>query len=150
MAHELRAIGLGGNGANIKILDIGGSVDNDAIMNIAKGCPLLQEWNLSHRCKEIHFSGWKSIGLYCPNLKTIHVNEMFNFFDDKMMALSHCRRLSVIYMCLGWCDLRRSPREICHMMRKDMKIIEYKEFEVCKNTISWDDWDLQYDSKMRD
>ncbi|GKD41086.1 hypothetical protein Tco_1261293, partial [Tanacetum coccineum] len=63
MAHELRAIGLGGNGANIKILDIGGSVDNDAIMNIAKGCPLLQEWNLSHRKEEIHFSGWKSIVL---------------------------------------------------------------------------------------
>nr|GEX42738.1 hypothetical protein [Tanacetum cinerariifolium] len=129
MAHELRAIGLGGNGANIKILDIGGSVvDNDAIMNIAKGCPLLQEWNLS-RCKEIHFSGWKSIGLYCQNLKTIHVNEMFNFFDDKMMALSNCRRLSVIYMCLGWYNLKRSPREICDMTRKDMKIIEYRNLK---------------------
>ncbi|GJS56404.1 zinc finger, CCHC-type containing protein [Tanacetum coccineum] len=105
-----RAIGLGGNGANIKILDIGGSVDNDAIMNIAKGCPLLQEWNLSHCKEEIHFSGWKSIGLYCQNLKTIHVNEMFNFFDDKMMALSHCRR--ILQQVVSRALVRKSGSEV--------------------------------------
>nr|GEY95351.1 hypothetical protein [Tanacetum cinerariifolium] len=43
---EHGAIGFGGNGANLKILDIGcNHVDNDAIINIPKGCPLLEEWN---------------------------------------------------------------------------------------------------------
>ena len=144
-----KAIGLGANVANIKILKIGGryiDVDSDTIMNIAKGCPLLQEWKLSS-CEKIDISGWKSIGLYCQNLKTIHVNfhERLNMFNKELMdasliALSHFRLLSVIYMNKkhGW--LRRSPREVRDVMRQDVKIIEYEE--VSKNTISWDSWDF--------
>ncbi|PWA93066.1 hypothetical protein CTI12_AA074580 [Artemisia annua] len=106
---------------SIKILKIGGryiDVHSDTIMNIAKGCPLLQEWNLSS-CEKIDISGWKSIGLYCQNLKTIHVNfhERFNMFNNELMdarliALSHCRRLAVIYMPIWWSGRKCSPHEI--------------------------------------
>ncbi|GJW95454.1 putative reverse transcriptase domain-containing protein [Tanacetum coccineum] len=153
LAHEIVDI-VSSVGANIKVIDIDGSiVDNNAIMNIAKGCPFLQEWNLSS-CIDIDISGWKSVGLYCQSLKTIHVNKSFNYINEELMdvnlrSLSHCRRLSVIYMYIGrYGSVRRSPHHIRAVMRKDVKIIECKE--VSKNTISWDNWDLEYDSKMRE
>ncbi|PWA52732.1 RNI-like superfamily protein [Artemisia annua] len=57
---ELGAVGLGGFGANIKVLEIIVTITNDAIMNIVKGCPLLQEWNLSNCYMIINVSGWES------------------------------------------------------------------------------------------
>ena len=47
--NGLAAIGLG-FAANFKILDFNRSrfVMDDVVLSIAKGCPLLQEWNLSH------------------------------------------------------------------------------------------------------
>ncbi|GJZ58413.1 leucine-rich repeat domain, L domain-like protein, partial [Tanacetum coccineum] len=68
----LAAIGLG-FASNLKILHFGkcSFIKDDAIIEISKGCPLLQEWNLSF-CEQIGIRGWESIGLYCKNLETLH------------------------------------------------------------------------------
>nr|GEY03057.1 hypothetical protein [Tanacetum cinerariifolium] len=141
---EHGAIGFGGNGANLKILDIGcNHVDYDAIKNIPKGCPLLEEWNVSC-CMDIDIFGWKSIGLYCQSLKTIHANRQCFDFDDEitasLTALSRCRRLSVIYMCIGWWGYQSISPEILNEMREDVKIIVENNF-LSTNTISWDNRD---------
>nr|GEV80591.1 hypothetical protein [Tanacetum cinerariifolium] len=97
--HGLGAIG-SGVAANLKILDLKmcTSVTDDAIISISKGCPLLQEWNLSF-CDEIGYPGWESIGLYCDNLKTLHVNKCVKLCDRGLLALGNgCKRLSVLYM----------------------------------------------------
>lgn len=97
--HGLGAIG-SGVAANLKILDLRmcTSVTDDAIISISKGCPLLQEWNLSF-CDEIGYPGWESIGLYCDDLKTLHVNKCVKLCDRGLLALGNgCKRLSVLYM----------------------------------------------------
>ncbi|XP_071723332.1 F-box/LRR-repeat protein 12 [Rutidosis leptorrhynchoides] len=97
--NGLKAIG-GGFGANIKILNfrVCRFVNDEMIMVISKGCPLLKEWNLS-LCTEIGFSGWESIGLYCDNLEKIHVNGCRRLCDRGIAALRNgCKRLSIMYI----------------------------------------------------
>ncbi|PWA59543.1 F-box/LRR-repeat protein 12 [Artemisia annua] len=86
----IREIGLG-FGAKLKILDLkmcGDLVDDATIMKIAKGCPLLQEWNLSY-CYKIAISGWNTIGLYCQNLKTLHVHRCVKLGDKGLLAVGY-------------------------------------------------------------
>ncbi|GJT69006.1 leucine-rich repeat domain, L domain-like protein, partial [Tanacetum coccineum] len=85
--HILGAEGLGGLGANIKILDFchSSQVDDDDIVKISKGCPLLQEWNLSC-CDKIELRGWDSIGSYCQNLKILHVFKCPSFLSHGLIA----------------------------------------------------------------
>lgn len=95
----LRAIG-GGFGTNLRILNfrVCRTIGDETIMQISKGCPLLQEWNLS-LCTEIGLLGWESIGLYCNNLEKLHVNGCRGLCDRGLLALRNgCKRLSVIYI----------------------------------------------------
>ncbi|GJQ94133.1 RNI-like superfamily protein [Tanacetum coccineum] len=97
--NGLAAIGLG-FAANLKILDFNKCrfVTDDVVLSIAKGCPLLQEWNLSH-CNRIGTSGWYSIGLYCKNLERLHVSGCYDFHNDALLALGNgCERLLVVSM----------------------------------------------------
>ncbi|KAI3806209.1 hypothetical protein L1987_22106 [Smallanthus sonchifolius] len=97
--HGLAEIGLG-VAANLKILKFRGCrfVKDDAIISISKGCPLLQEWNLTF-CENITISGWKSIGLHCQSLERIHVSRCLKLCDRGLLALGNgCRQLSVIFM----------------------------------------------------
>ncbi|GJY22702.1 RNI-like superfamily protein [Tanacetum coccineum] len=71
MGDGLAAIGLG-LASNLKILFYECRfIKDDAIIEISKRCPLLQEWNLSV-CVQIGIRGWESIGMYCINLETLH------------------------------------------------------------------------------
>ncbi|PWA53077.1 RNI-like superfamily protein [Artemisia annua] len=56
--HGLTSIGLG-LGANIEVLNLSYCklLEDDTIIKISKGCPVLQEWNLSY-CSKIAISGW--------------------------------------------------------------------------------------------
>ncbi|KAI3694751.1 hypothetical protein L1987_77721 [Smallanthus sonchifolius] len=95
----LRAIG-GGFGKNLRTLNLRlcRTVGDETIMEISKGCPLLQEWNLS-LCTGIGLAGWESIGIYCHNLEKIHVNGCRGLCDRGLLALRNgCERLSVIYI----------------------------------------------------
>ncbi|KAF7120616.1 hypothetical protein RHSIM_Rhsim13G0055600 [Rhododendron simsii] len=49
------------------------SVNDETIVAVSKGCPLLQEWSLIS-CHEVKLSGWESIGSNCCNLKRLLVN----------------------------------------------------------------------------
>ncbi|PWA74603.1 leucine-rich repeat domain, L domain-like protein [Artemisia annua] len=98
---------------------------DDAIIEISKGCPLLQEWNLSF-CEKIGISGWESIGLYCKNLKIIHVNGCRNLDDRGLLSLGDgCKRLSMIYRTAGD-KITRSGLLLLKEKREDVEIIYYK------------------------
>ncbi|XP_017972760.1 PREDICTED: F-box/LRR-repeat protein 12 [Theobroma cacao] len=99
LKDELAAIG-NGFAAGLKILSLRmcRTVSDASIVAIAKGCPLLTEWNLA-LCHEVRFSGWASIGLNCHNLEKLHVNRCRNLCDRGLQALRDgCERLSVLYM----------------------------------------------------
>uniref|UniRef100_A0A5B7BQ23 Putative F-box/LRR-repeat protein 12 n=1 Tax=Davidia involucrata TaxID=16924 RepID=A0A5B7BQ23_DAVIN len=74
------------------------TIGDNSVVAIAKGCPLLQEWNLA-LCHEVRISGWESIGLNCHNLERLHVNRCRNLCDHGFQALRDgCKRLSILYM----------------------------------------------------
>ncbi|KAI3461765.1 hypothetical protein Pfo_018428 [Paulownia fortunei] len=79
------------------------TIGDDAIVKIAQGCPLLEEWNLA-LCHEIRMVGWESIGSNCRNLERLHVNRCRNLCDQGLQALRDgCKRLRKLY--LGRCRL---------------------------------------------
>lgn len=93
----LRGIGFS---SSLKILNFRmcRSVSDASIIAIAKGCTLLEEWNLA-LCHEVSISGWQAVGLYCQNLKRLHVNRCLNLTDNGLRALRDgCRSLSVLYL----------------------------------------------------
>nr|GEU36097.1 leucine-rich repeat domain, L domain-like protein [Tanacetum cinerariifolium] len=96
--NGLAAIGLG-FASNLKILHFYKCrfIKDDAIIEISKGCPLLQEWNLSV-CFQIGIRGWESIGLYCKNLGTLNVINCY-ICEAGLLALGNgCKRLSLLYI----------------------------------------------------
>ncbi|PWA76951.1 leucine-rich repeat domain, L domain-like protein [Artemisia annua] len=99
-SHKLAAfIGIG-SAANLRFLNLVlcPFVEDSVIIAISKGCPLLQEWNLSC-CGKIGISGWEAIGSYCQNLDILHVSYCFELCDRGLLALGNgCKRLSVIYL----------------------------------------------------
>ncbi|XP_050207150.1 F-box/LRR-repeat protein 12 [Mercurialis annua] len=73
-------------------------IGDESIMAIAKGCPLLQEWNVA-QCHGIKISGWESIGVNCNKLEKLHVNRCNNLCDGEFQALREgCKRLRVLYI----------------------------------------------------
>ncbi|PWA35324.1 hypothetical protein CTI12_AA610520 [Artemisia annua] len=97
--NGLEAIGLG-LASNLKVLNfyMCNFVEDAAIIEISRGCPLLLEWNLSY-CEKIGIAGWESIGLHCNNLERLHVIGCKNLCDSGLLALGNgCKHLSVIYI----------------------------------------------------
>ncbi|TKY64026.1 F-box/LRR-repeat protein 12 [Spatholobus suberectus] len=74
------------------------TVSDTSIVAIAKGCPLLEEWNLA-LCHEVGLRGWQAVGLYCQNLQRLHVNRCRNLSDNGLQALRDgCKNLSILYL----------------------------------------------------
>ncbi|KAF5726509.1 RNI-like superfamily protein [Tripterygium wilfordii] len=97
--HGFEAIG-SGFASRLKILNFRmcRTVGDESIIAIAKGCPLLQEWNLA-LCHGVKLLGWQSIGLNCNNLKKLHVNRCKNLFDRGLQALRDgCNCLEMLYI----------------------------------------------------
>lgn len=89
-----------GFSSHLKILNfrLCRAVSDTSIVAIAKGCPLLEEWNLA-LCHEVRIVGWQAIGLYCQNLKRLHVNRCRNLCDGGLQALRDgCKSLSILYL----------------------------------------------------
>lgn len=106
---------------------------DDDIISISKGCPLLKEWNLSS-CGEIGISGWDSIGMYCQNLETLHVNKCGNLCDRGLLSLAKCKRLSVLYMACCWRRISQFGMESFTIQRED---VEIKKETVMTNFPNW-------------
>ncbi|XP_071738034.1 F-box/LRR-repeat protein 12-like [Rutidosis leptorrhynchoides] len=99
LGKGLATIGLG-YGANLKLLELQNCnfVDDNDVISISKGCPLLKEWDLSY-CTKVGLRGWESIGLYCQKLQILHLNGCGEFCDRGLLSLGNgCKRMSVIYM----------------------------------------------------
>lgn len=96
-------------------------IDDDAIVRIARGCPLLREWNLA-LCHEISLVGWEAIGLYCCTLERLHVNRCRNLCDRGLQALRDgCKRLQKLYLgrC---CRVSSTAVEMFRLLRGDVQI----------------------------
>nr|XP_043638304.1 F-box/LRR-repeat protein 12-like [Erigeron canadensis] len=119
------AILVSGSASNLRILDLMrcNFVDDAAIESISKGCPLLEEWNLSF-CDEIGISGWESIGLNCHNLEIIYVHGCKKLCDKGLLALGNgCERLSKVYMNTKYGkNITRSGKLMFKTQRPDVKI----------------------------
>ncbi|XP_071741156.1 F-box/LRR-repeat protein 12-like [Rutidosis leptorrhynchoides] len=109
---------------NLKILSVWtcSFVTDGCIMKFTKGCPLLQEMNLSC-CRGIRLPGWESIGLHCQNLK-IHVNYTKTICDKGLLALGNgCKSLSVLYI-MNCQQITSDGLDTFRIQRADVKIEE--------------------------
>lgn len=121
--NGLAGIGTG-FATSLKILNLRlcRTVGDESIVAIAKGCPLLQEWNLA-LCHEVRLPGWELIGLNCHNLEKLHVNRCRNLCDRGLLALRDgCKRLSVLYMS-QCCKITSTAIELfkCYRGKVDIK-----------------------------
>ncbi|XP_015947983.1 F-box/LRR-repeat protein 12 [Arachis duranensis] len=117
-----------GSSSSIKILNFQmcRTVSDTSITAIAKGCPLLEEWNLA-LCHEVSISGWQAVGLYCKKLKTLHVNRCRNLCNGSLEALRDgCKSLSTLY--LSGC-VRLSPVAV-ELFKSQRAEVCVKEEEV--------------------
>ncbi|KAL3649232.1 hypothetical protein CASFOL_005635 [Castilleja foliolosa] len=111
--------------SNIKILNfrLCSTIGDEAIVRIATGCPLLEEWNLA-LCHEVSVEGWESIGLNCRRLERLHVNRCWNLCDQGLRGLRDgCERLRRLY--LGRCRrLSSTDVEMFKCLRGDVEIVD--------------------------
>ncbi|KAL0436651.1 UNVERIFIED_CONTAM: F-box/LRR-repeat protein 12 [Sesamum radiatum] len=99
------------------------TIGDDAIAKIARGCPLLEEWNLDY-CFEIRISGWESIGSKCHNLERLHVNHCRNLCDRGLQALRDgCRLLRKLYLRRRY-SISSTAIEMFRSLRSDVEIID--------------------------
>jgi F-box and leucine-rich repeat protein 2/20 len=71
---------------------------DSSVTAIASRCPLIEEWSLAV-CHGVHLPGWSSIGLYCNNLRVLHVNRCRNICDEGLRALGDgCARLKALHI----------------------------------------------------
>ncbi|KAK7395585.1 hypothetical protein VNO78_16147 [Psophocarpus tetragonolobus] len=102
------------------------TVSDTSVVAIAKGCPLLEEWNLA-LCHEVRLPGWQAVGLNCKNLKRLHVNRCHNLCDNGLQALREgCKNLSILYLN-GCVRLTSVALELFKFHRADVCI---KEIEM--------------------
>ncbi|XP_071728770.1 F-box/LRR-repeat protein 12-like [Rutidosis leptorrhynchoides] len=110
--------------ANLKVLDLEGckSIEDDAIVSISKGCPLLRDWDLSW-CGRVGLRGWESIGLYSQNLEIIHVYRCARLCNKGLLCLGNgCKRLSVIWMGSGGTEITSNGITAFKLQRDDVNI----------------------------
>ncbi|KAI3908675.1 hypothetical protein MKW92_013765 [Papaver armeniacum] len=110
------------SGGGLQRLYLSGSAVNDeAVITISKGCPLLEVLTLTF-CHEVQLEGWKAIGLYCRNLKTIYIFRCQNFCDQGLEYLCYgCNKLS--YLFLDSWKQSEYARKIFKRERRHVRII---------------------------
>ncbi|KAK4270050.1 hypothetical protein QN277_023136 [Acacia crassicarpa] len=125
-----------GFSSNLKFLNFRmcRSVCDASIITIAKGCPLLAEWNLA-LCHEVKLSGWQAIGSNCRNLERLHVNRCRNLCDLGLQSIQNgCKSLSILYM-IGCVRLSATAIELFKCYRADIQI---KEVEIMGINPNWE------------
>ncbi|CAN0824387.1 F-box/LRR-repeat protein 12 [Linum grandiflorum] len=89
-----------GLASRLKILNLRvcRNIGDESIIAIARGCPVLEEWNLA-LCHEVKVAGWQSIGTNCNKLERLHVNRCHNLCDFSLQALREgCRKLQILFI----------------------------------------------------
>ncbi|XP_071741420.1 F-box/LRR-repeat protein 12-like [Rutidosis leptorrhynchoides] len=107
--------------------------NDDVIAKISRGCPLLQEWNLTG-CNRIGISGWESIGLFCQNLETLHVAGCKNLCDERGLVSigAGCKRMSVLIV-----DQTQYRSDKVHHFRLQRRDVEIKRKGFLNPFGSW-------------
>lgn len=132
----LRDIG-SGLAARLKILNMRlcRTIGDESVIAIAKGCPVLEEWNLA-LCHGVRVSGWESIGVNCKRLERLHVNRCRNLCERGLEGLARgCERLSVLYMSRG----SRLSEAAVLRFKLSRGGVEIKEEEAMCITPDWRD-----------
>lgn len=121
-----------GFAAKLRVLNFRFSrtIGDNCIMAIAKGCPLLQEWNLA-LCHGVMIGGWESIASHCHNLKTLHVNRCRNLCDRGLQALrTGCKCLSILYIT-RCSQISAVALEIFKLARGNVEVKEEEIMCIC-------------------
>ncbi|PKA60825.1 F-box/LRR-repeat protein 12 [Apostasia shenzhenica] len=96
-------------------------ISDDAVVAIANGCLLLEEWNLAV-CHEVGVTGWAAIGSKCTNLKVLHVNRCRNLCDTSLLFLRDgCDQLQVLHIH-GCHRVSQMGLEFFKLRRQDVDI----------------------------
>ncbi|KAI8523366.1 hypothetical protein RHMOL_Rhmol13G0067800 [Rhododendron molle] len=129
--HGLATIGSSGLAKRLAVLDFQrcACVNDETVVAIAKGCPMLQEWSFAS-CYGVKIPGWESVGANCCNLKRLHVNNCRNLCDQGLQALRDgCKRLEILYV--HGCDrISSTAMEVFKSLRGDVKIKEKQVFSI--------------------
>ncbi|KAI3968341.1 hypothetical protein MKW92_052330, partial [Papaver armeniacum] len=106
------------SGGGIRSLYLSGkALNDDAVIAISKGCPLLKSLFLDS-CHEVQLQGWEAIGLYCRNLESLFLDDCPKLCDQGLKALCYgCKKLSHLYI---WSD---SARELFKRERPDVHLV---------------------------
>jgi len=128
--HNSIAIGLRGFGCigmactNLQFLYMRmcRTLENLAVIEISKGCPLLKEWNLAV-CQEVSVAGWQGVAQNCRNLEILHVNRCRHFCNTSMHSIKNgCPKLSSLYLH-GCPNLTSTTVELFKQSRSAVRII---------------------------
>lgn len=114
--------------SNLKVLNfrLCRTIGDGIVIAIAKGCPLLCEWNLAV-CHEVGIAGWESIGSNCHNLVRLHVNRCQNLCDQGLQALRDgCRGLEQLHLS-GNRHISSLAIEMFKCSRSDVKIVDERD-----------------------
>ncbi|KAL9240569.1 hypothetical protein vseg_014771 [Gypsophila vaccaria] len=130
LAGGLAAVG-GGLATRLRVLNMRlcPIVSDAPVGAIAKGCPLLVEWNLA-LCHAVQVAGWESIALNCQNLEKLHVNRCRNLCNRGLQALENgCKKLSVLYMN-GCPRVSDFAVDLFRLARGDVEIVGEENLEL--------------------
>lgn len=97
-------------------------LDDSAVIEISRGCPLLKDWNLAV-CPQVTVAGWEAVALNCKKLEILHVNRNRYFCDRSLLFLkSGCPKLSFLYLN-GCPKLKPITVELFKQARSFVRII---------------------------
>lgn len=108
LSHSQNGIALGSRGfacigmacSNLQFLYMRmcRTLEDLAVIQISKGCPLLKEWNLAV-CPQVSVAGWQAVAKNCRNLEILHANRCRHFCDTSILSIRNgCPKLSTFYL----------------------------------------------------
>lgn len=109
------------------------TLEDLAVIEISKGCPLLKEWNLAV-CPQVSVAGWQAVAKNCRNLEILHANRCRHFCDTSMLSIRNgCPKLSFFYLH-GCPSLTSIALELFKQSRSVVRIIPREEMYACSNS----------------
>eukprot|EP01018_Ginkgo_biloba_P036805 Gb_00784 [translate_table: standard] len=124
-SRGLASIGMGCSNLEFLHLRMCRSLDDSAVIEISKGCPLLKEWNMAV-CPQVRVAGWHAVAVHCRNLQILHVNRCKHFCDRSMFFVrSGCPKLSSLHLH-GCPNLTSMAVEVFKQARNNVLIIPHE------------------------
>lgn len=93
-------LGVVGGAARLRVLNLRMCrfAGDESVGEIARGCPLLEEWSLA-LCHGVGAAGWSAVAGACKKLKVLHVNRCRRLCEVGLAALrGGCGSLEVLFI----------------------------------------------------